>query len=427
MKKLTAIVIGAGHRGTRYADIMAQCPEKFQVIGVAESIKARREALVQKHSISDENIYESWEQILDRKKFADVAIIATMDRMHLEPALKAMELGYDLLLEKPVTPTPEECIAIYKKANECKTKVLVCHVLRYTPFFKKIKECIDSGMVGDVISIEHTEAVGNAHQSHSFVRGNWSNSDESSFMLLQKSCHDLDILQWLIGKKCKRIQSFGSLTYFKKSNAPKGSPEYCIEGCPSADSCPYNVLKLYFDNEEYDWFKRHLADKVEPSDDEILNALKTTQYGKCVYKCNNNVVDHQTVNMEFEDDVTVVFTMCAFTKGGRKIHIMGTKGELTASMNDSSFEIFDFLTRETKEIPISAKVSGDSIMSGHGGGDDGIVDALYDYLTGVIGAEDVSEIGVSAQNHMLAFAAEKSRLDGKVIDMEAFCSQYYNN
>ncbi len=427
MKKFTAIVIGAGHRGTRYADIMAQCPEKFQVIGVAEPIKARREALVQKHLVPDENIYESWEQILDRKKFADVAIIATMDRMHLEPALRAMELGYDLLLEKPVTPTPEECIAIYKKAKECKTKALVCHVLRYTPFFKKIKECIDSGMVGNVISIEHTEAVGNAHQSHSFVRGNWANSDESSFMLLQKSCHDLDILQWLIGKKCKRIQSFGSLTYFKKSNAPQGSPEYCIEGCPSADSCPYNALKLYCGNEEYAWFKRHLADKVDPSDDEILNALKTTQYGKCVYKCNNNVVDHQTVNMEFEDDITVVFTMCAFTKGGRKIHIMGTKGELTASMNDSNLEFFDFLTRETKEIPIFSKVIGDSIMSGHGGGDEGIVDALYDYLTGVIEADNVSEIGVSAQNHMLAFAAEKSRLDGNIIDMEAFCRRYYDN
>lgn len=427
MKKLTAIIIGAGLRGTRYAEGMAKFSDKFDVIGVAEPVRVRRENLIQKHSIPEENVYDSWEKILDREKFADVAVIATMDRMHIAPALKAMELGYNLLLEKPVTPTPEECVAIYKKAKECNVKLMVCHVLRYTAFFKRIKECIDSGMIGDVISIEHTEAVGNAHQSHSFVRGNWSNSNESSFMLLQKSCHDLDILQWLIGKKCKKIQSFGSLTYFKESNAPKGSPEYCIEGCPSAETCPYNALKLYIENKEFSWFKRHLTDSVKPSEEEILSRLKTTQFGKCVYKCNNNVVDHQTVNMQFEDDVTVVFTMCAFNKGGRKIHIMGTKGELTASMDSEIFEIFDFLTRETKEIDVNAGVIGDSIMGGHGGGDDGIVYSLYEYLTGAVSDENISEIGISVQNHMMAFAAEESRLTGTVIDMEEFCNRYYKD
>lgn len=424
MKKFTAIVIGAGHRGTRYADIMAENSDKFKIIGVAEPIKARREAIVAKHSVPEQNIYESWEQILDREKFADIAILATMDRMHLEPAIKAMELGYDLLLEKPVTPTPDECALLCKKAKQCGVKVMVCHVLRYTAFFKKLKECIDSGMLGDIVSIEHTEAVGNAHQSHSFVRGNWSNSDESSFMLLQKSCHDLDILQWLIGKDCKKIQSFGSLSYFKRGNAPENSPEYCIDGCPVSETCPYNALKLYKGNDEYSWFKRHLADNVDPSDDEIIHALKTTNYGKCVFKCNNNVVDHQTVNMEFEDDITVVFTMCAFTKGGRKIHIMGTKGEITAEMSEPHFKFFDFLTRETQNIEVLSSVLGDSIMSGHGGGDEGIIDALYDYLTGAATSDDVSEIGVSAKNHMLAFAAEKSRLESRIIDMDEFCRDY---
>ena len=424
MNKLTAIVIGAGHRGTRYADIMADNPDKFKVIGVAEPIKARRESLVKKHNIPEENIYESWEQILERDKFADLVVLATMDRMHLEPALKAMELGYDILLEKPVTPTPEDCSMLCAKAKACGVKVVVCHVLRYTAFFKKIKECIDSGMLGNIVSIEHTEAVGNAHQSHSFVRGNWSNSDESSFMLLQKSCHDLDILQWLIGKKCKKIQSFGSLSYFKKENAPENAPEYCIDGCPVADTCPYNALKLYAGNEEYAWFKRHLSDRVDPPDEEVIHALKTTNYGKCVFKCNNNVVDHQTVNMEFENDITVVFTMCAFTKGGRKIHIMGTKGEISAEMNEPCFKYFNFLTRETQNIEVLSSVLGDSIVSGHGGGDEGIVDALYDYLTGSLEAQDVSEIGVSAKNHMLAFAAEKSRLEGKIIDMDEFFKEY---
>ena len=427
MKKLTAIVIGAGLRGSRYAEGMAKFPDKFEIVGVAESIKERRDNLVSKYSIPSENVYESWEQILNTNKIADVAIIATMDRMHLEPALKAMDMGYNLLIEKPVTPTPEESVAIYKKAKECNVKVMVCHVLRYTAFFRKIKECIDSGMLGDVVCIEHTEGVGNTHQSHSFVRGNWSNSKESSFMLLQKSCHDLDILQWLIGKKCKKVQSFGSLTYFKESNAPQGSPEYCIEGCPVSETCPYNALKVYVDNKEFSWFTRHLTDSVKPSHEEIINRLKTTQFGKCVYKCNNDVVDHQTVNMQFEDDITVAFTMCAFTKGGRRIHIMGTKGELTASMERETFEVFDFLTRETKEIDINSAVLGDGIMGGHGGGDDGILYSLYDYLTGNISSESVSEIGVSVQNHMIAYAAEESRMNGTVVDMEEFCNRYYKN
>ena len=213
--------------------------------------------------------------------------------------------------------------------------------------------------------------------------------------------------------------------YFKRENAPDGSPEYCIEGCPVADECCYNAVKMYCGNDEFDWFRRHVADNVDPSDEEVTEALRKTMYGKCVYKCNNNVVDHQTVNMEFEEGITVSFTMSAFTKGGRKIHIMGTKGEITASMNESSFEFFDFLTRQTRNIEADSVVTGDSIVGGHGGGDEGIVESLYDYLTGGISGEDISEIGISAQNHMLAFAAEKSRLEDIVVDVEEFCREYH--
>lgn len=425
MKVLTAILIGAGHRGTRYTDIMAEQSEKFRIVGVAEPIKERRDALKNKHSISSADVYESWESLLERGRIADVAIIATMDKMHLEPAFKAMELGYNLLIEKPLAPDAEECAAIYRKSAECGVKAMVCHVLRYTPFFSTLKKYLDSGKIGDIISIEHTEAVGNLHYSHSFVRGNWSNTSESSFMLLQKSCHDLDILQWLIGRKCKKIHSFGSLNWFKRDNAPENSPEYCIDGCPAADTCCYNALRLYCGNEEYEWFRRHVADSANPTDEEVLTALRKTQYGKCVFKCNNDVVDHQTVNMEFDGGATVTFTMCAFTKGGRKIHIMGTKGEINASMNCTSFEHFDFLTRETKRIEIESAVIGDSIVGGHGGGDEGIVESFYDYITGKLTADEVSEIGISAQNHMLAFAAEKSRLEGTVVDIEEFCKEYH--
>lgn len=427
MKQYSVIVIGAGSRGTIYTDIMANQLEKFKVVGVAEPIKERLEYIKEKHGIAPDNCFDTWEKILAVPKMADIAIISTMDRMHLEPSIKALEAGYDLLLEKPAAPTPEECATILKKAKECGRKIIVCHVLRYTPFFMKLKKIIDDGILGDVISIEHIEGVGNLHQSHSFVRGNWGNSERSSFMLLQKCCHDLDILQWLLSKDCHKIQSFGSRTYFRVENAPEGAPERCVDGCPHADTCYYNAVKLYYDDKNNLWFREAAAQKHRPTDEEMLLALRTTQFGKCVFRCDNDVVDHQTVNMEFDGGTTVSMTMSAFTKGGRRVHIMGTKGELNATMGapaDKAFELFDFATREYRYLDAEIAVSGDSIVTGHGGGDSGIIDALYSYMTDKLEASEVSEIGVSCRNHMLAFAAEDSRLSGNVIDFGEYIEKY---
>jgi len=427
MKRLKVIVIGAGSRGKGYTDIMSGSPEKFQVVGVAEPVESRREYIKEKHGVEEKYCFDTWEKILDIPKFADVAIIATMDRMHLEPAIKALELGYDLLLEKPATPTAEECGIILKKAKECGRKIIVCHVLRYTKFFGRLKELIQNGTLGEVMSIQHIEAVGNVHQSHSFVRGNWGNSERSSFMLLQKCCHDLDILQWLLEKDCKKIHSFGNRTYFKSENAPEGSPERCHEGCPVGDTCPYNAVKLYYDDKGNDWFRGAASGEYNPTDEQVMEALKNTQYGKCVFKCDNDVVDHQVVNMEMEDGTTIAMTMTAFTKGGRETRVMGTKGELVAVMdaeNGKQFRLYDFETRETKYLDSQITTLGDSITSGHGGGDEGIIESLYGYLTGELAAEKVSEIGISCKNHMLAFAAEESRLTGKVVDIKEFCERY---
>lgn len=427
MKQFSVIVIGSGGRGQRYTDIMAEHPDKFKVVGVAEPIEDRLEYIKTKHGIPDGHCFDTWEKILDIPKFADIAIISTMDRMHFEPAVKALELGYDLLLEKPAAPTPEECALIMKKAAECGRKVMVCHVLRYTPFFMKLKKIIDDGILGDVMSIEHIEGVGNLHQSHSFVRGNWGNEQHSSFMLLQKCCHDLDILQWLLSKQCKRIQSFGSRSYFRAENAPEGAPERCTDGCPHADTCYYNAVKLYYDDKNNAWFRDAAALKPKPTDEEVMHALKTSQYGKCVFKCDNNVVDHQTVNMEFDGGTTVSMTMSAFTVGGRKLHVMGTKGELNATMGapaDKAFELYDFATHGIKPLDVEIPVTGDSIVSGHGGGDTGIVNALYQYLTGKLNADQVSEIGVSCRNHMLAFAAEEARNSGTVVNTEEYIEKY---
>ncbi len=427
-----AIVIGAGSRGQIYTDIMAKHPDLFKVVGVAEPLDDRREYIKEKHGVADEHVFDTWEKILDIPKFADVAIIATMDRMHTEPAIKALELGYDLLLEKPVAPTPEECALIAAKAKECGRKILVCHVLRYTPFFRTLKKLINDGVVGEVVNIEHIEGVGNIHQSHSFVRGNWGNEDRSSFMLLQKCCHDIDILQWLLDKECKKIQSFGSTMHFRRENAPEGSPEFCVEGCPVGETCLYNAMKLYYEAKGNHWFRcaATLKPTGKDTDEAVLEALKTTQYGKCVYKCDNNVVDHQTVNMQFEGGALISMTMSAFA-GGRRLRIMGTKGNLVANMSlpaNKAFELYTFgagLGADKKEIlDIDYSNIGDSITGGHGGGDDGIIADLYRYIMEDYSSEDLSEIGISAKNHMIVFAAEEARHRDIVVDVEKFTNRY---
>lgn len=423
MRKIKAILIGAGSRGTCYTDIMAKYPEKFQVVAVAEPIESRRNHIKELHNIPEHLCFTDYKPLLKLGKIADLAVICTMDRDHFDPSMLAIELGYDLLLEKPITPTAEECVKITKAAEKHNVKVVICTVLRYTSLFIRLKDIIDSGKIGDVISVNHEECVGNVHQSHSFVRGRWGNFEKSSTMLLQKSCHDIDILQWLIGKKCKKVQSFGALTYFVKKNAPISSPDYCVEGCPVGETCPYNAVKLYFDDKDNNWFRKAATELYAPTDDDVLKAITEKQYGKCVYKCNNNVVDHQTVNMLFEDDITLTFTMNAFNKGGRFIHIMGTKGELRAALSgDEPIRLYDFEAKETTEIPSTGM---DGINGGHGGGDDGIVYTLYDYLTENYNGKSIPTIEESCYNHLLTFAAEESRINGTVVDVEKYINELY--
>ena len=341
---------------------------------------------------------------------------ATMDRDHFEPAMMAIDLGYDLMLEKPITPTPEQCIALTENAEKHGVRVVICTVLRYTPLFIKLKEIIDSGRIGKVMSINHEECVEFVHQSHSFVRGNWGNSERSSVMLLQKSCHDMDILQWLLGKKCKKVQSFGSLSYFTAENAPEGAPERCIEGCPVGDTCIYNSVKLYLESDS-NWFRSAATKLVKSSDEDVKKSLLESNYGKCVFHCDNDVVDHQTVNMLFEDDVTVTFTMNAFNTGGRYINIYGTKGEIRAALKgDTPIKVYDIVSKETEEIPSSGT---DGVLGGHGGGDAGIIKTLYSYMIGEYNGVSVPTIQESCYNHLITFAADHARKTGTVVDVEA--------
>ena len=433
MKKLTGIIIGAGSRGGGYANLMKEMPDAYSIVGVAEPVKERNDRIKNMFNIKDENCYTSWEYILDRPKFADFAVIATQDAMHFEPAMKALELGYDLLLEKPISPSPEECRIIAETAEKYGRKVIVCHVLRYTKLYKTVKSVLMSGRIGEIMSVEWLEAVGNKHMSHSFVRGHWRNKEESCAMILAKSCHDLDAIQWLIGKKCKKVQSFGSLGFFKKENKPEGAPERCIDGCPHAESCPYDTAKLYQGEGAMggNWFRSAATDTVVPTEQQVENALRNTRYGKCVFSSDNNVVDHQVVNMEFEGGATVSFTMTGLTPDGmgRMFRFYCTKGMLEVGAKNNIVYLTEFekhkegfTTKVTEEIDVSRieDAGGIGITSGHGGGDGGIIAALYEELNGTYTGFSVSTARESYLNHLLSFAAEESRLNGTVIDIDEF-------
>lgn len=419
MKKVKFILIGAGNRGTTYAKLGAEnCPE-FELVGVADPDPVRRNYIKEKFNLPEECCFTTWEDILAMPKWADAAIIATQDQLHFAPAMKAIELGYELLLEKPAAPTPEECLQIARAAEKKGVRVVVCHVLRFTPFFRLLKQLIDEGRVGKVMNIVHVECVGNVHQSHSYVRGNWRNSETSTPMILAKSCHDLDIIQWLLDEPCTRVQSFGSLSYFCKENKPEGAPEYCIDGCPVEKDCPYSALKIYRDR-GFPSFCCSATKKHSPTDEDLMETVRESSYGKCVFQSDNNVVDHQVVNLEYRSGATVSFNMSAFNRGGRKVRIMGTKGEIAAEMNQDYITLFDFATREETKIIIADAVKDESIRGGHGGGDRGIIRSFCQLLAGSYEGNSVTDIFTSVKNHITAFAAEEARLSGETILMENY-------
>ncbi|MBR4863783.1 MAG: Gfo/Idh/MocA family oxidoreductase [Oscillospiraceae bacterium] len=427
MNTYSVIIIGAGNRGSNYSRKLDVLRDRYKVVAVAEPVEGRRNYVKELYDLPDDMCFTSWQDILSRPKLADIAIVATMDNEHYEPAMKAIELGYNLLLEKPVAPTPQQCADIANAAKAKGVEVLVCHVLRYTPFYKRVKELVLDGTIGDIVSVVAVEAVGNVHQSHSYVRGNWHSEADTTPMLLAKSCHDLDIIQWLVDKPCTKVSSFGSLTYFTEKNAPEGSPVRCIDGgCPVEDTCPYNCRKLYYDDKDNAWFRkastRGIAKEYMPTDEEVMTALKTTDFGLCVFHANNDVVDHQVVNMEFEGGITASFTMNAFNKGGRYIRLFGTKGELFANMSDTEITVYTFEDKQTHTYTVAE--TEESILGGHGGGDQGIVSELHEYLSGNYTGWCAANIQISVQNHMIGFAAEKARHNNTVEDVQKYAAEY---
>ena len=415
---VTAITLGAGGRGNVYGNYGLQFPKELNIIGVAEPIAIRNKRYAEKHTIVDKNRFDTWEHVFDRPKFADAVIISTPDDLHYGPCMKALEMGYDVLLEKPIAPTEKECLDILNLANKTGRIVAVCHVLRYAPYFIKLREMIQSGSIGKLISIQHLEPIEHIHMSHSYVRGNWHNSKETTPIILAKSCNDLDILRWIIDKPCKNIAAFGSLKWFKKENAPDGSTNRCSDGCAVEKTCPYSALKIY--NKPDGWSSVFdFPDDISKHEEYLLEQLKTTNYGRCVYRMENDQPDHYVTSMEFEDEITANFSMEAFTSyHGRRTRIMGSHGDITGDM--TAFTHTDFLTGKITKWDISIEEDKNSGYqgSGHGGGDWGLVTDFINAVKKQDASLLTSTIDASVESHIMGFMAEKSRETKETIPIQ---------
>lgn len=406
------VLIGAGSRGMTYGPNARS--HGIQIAAVADRRPDRLKNAGDRLEVPENMRFSDAGELFSLGKIADAAIIATQDRDHFVHVMQALDCGYDILLEKPISPDPRQCIAIEEKANALGRKITVCHVLRYTNFFGEIRQILDSGELGKIVAIKHSENIGSFHMAHSFVRGNWRNDTLSSPIIMQKSCHDLDILLWLTGAHCTKVAAFGSLSYFREENAPAGSGDRCLT-CPVADTCRYDAWKCY-----QPVLGQWPTDVVclEQTEEALKAALETGSYGRCVYRCDNNVCDHMSVAMEFDNGVTATFSLTAQTSAcHRKIHIMCEDGEIEA--DDGARQII-----VTKHVSSQADTFSQRVInvrtngSGHGGGDAGIMDDFCKSIGKE--TESRSSISRSVESHLMACAIEQARVTGTVVDMAEY-------
>ena len=408
---VSVIVIGAGNRGTGFARYIKSHPEAGRIVGVAEPRDAWRESFAAEHDLPADRVFNDWTEIAQRERFADAVVITTQDRQHTAPAVAMAERGYHMMLEKPMAPTADECRRIVSAVTEAGVIFAVGHVMRYTDFTQQLKALLDREVIGTVWSIQHLEPVGYWHQAHSYVRGNWRREDESAPMLLAKSCHDIDWLRYMIGEPIRRVSSFGRLSHFKKECKPDGAADRCLD-CALEDGCPYSAKKLYVTLAE----KGHFGWPVEVithdhTMDGVMAALRDGPYGRCVYACDNDVVDHQVVNIEFASGQTAAFTMTAFTPGGhRKTRIFGTHGEIEA--DGRYIRITYFRDKSTEEIDTQA--ADGSITGGHGGGDPRLMERFLRAVATGDRSEILSGPAETLETHLAVFAAETARHAGTV-------------
>lgn len=413
-RPISVIVIGAGSRGKTYARFAGMYPDAMKVVGVSDLNVFRRKSMAKLYGVPEENQFGDFSEVFKREKFADAVVIATPDNLHFDPCMTALSMGYDVLLEKPAAQTEKECRAILKQAKKYDRIVAIGHVLRYAPYFVALRHAVQSGEIGDLVSIQHQEPIQYAHMAHSYVRGKWRSSKATTPIILAKSCHDLDIIRWIVNKPCKVVAAEGSLSFFKRENMPEGATEKCTDGCPHEATCPYSAIDIYVRR------KAHLGvfDLPDRRDEKaIMEKIRTTEYGRCVFRCDNDQCDHYVTTLLFEDGITASFTMDAFTPwGGRRTRIMGTKGYIEG--DGKKFTIIDFRTRKRKVWNKNIREIEEYKHAGHGGGD---VVLTRDFVEAVAAHDHnklSSSIDASIESHVIGFKAEESRLSMRKVKIK---------
>lgn len=418
-KPITAIIVGAGHRSIIYADYSLEHPDELQIVGIADPDKARVEDAVKKYGIPQENCFKNAEELAKRERFADVIINGTMDKDHVSTSIPLLKAGYDMLLEKPFAVSKAEMTELVDVVNKHGNKVMVCHVLRYSEFYKEIKKTVSQGEIGEIISIQLCEDVSYHHYATSYVRGKWANSDRSkTSMLLAKCCHDIDLMMWIMGDlKPEYVTSAGSLLYFNKDNAPEDAGERCMVDCKYVDTCNLSAKRIYLDLpgkwDFYVWPELHHA-----SYEEKYEYLKNiSPYGRCAYKCDNNVADHQTVMIKFSNGATGTHNLtagCAFSK--RIIRVIGTKGEINGVFEDQKFTV-SYINPHNDNDHTDRVVDlsqNHSASIGHGGGDHSLVADFIKYINESEPSISCTSLDDSVLGHLVVFCADESMANGSI-------------
>lgn len=411
----TVAIIGAGDRGSRYARILTD-QGLARVVAVAEPMAERLGKVAASALIPPTGHFADWREMLGRERFADAVIVATRDELHHEPTVAALDAGYHVLVEKPMATTEAQATEMVETAERTGQILAVCHVLRYTAYTRALREIIDSGVIGEIVSVEHLEPVGWWHHAHSYVRGNWRREDESTFMLMAKSVHDIDWLDHVVGRPVARVSSFGSLQHFRPQNRPAGAADRCVD-CAVEPTCPYSAPRLYLaclDDPDPEPWPLSVVTAARTRDG-VLDALREGPYGRCVYACDNDVVDHQIVGMEYVGGATASFTMVAFSPHMfRRTRIFGSHGYLEG--DGASITVTDFRTGAVRPIELPS-AGGPGAGDGHGGGDAGLLRAFAAAIRTGRPDDYLTPIGDSLASHKVTWSAERARLTGTVIEV----------
>ena len=391
-----------------FGDLVAGMPDLGRVTAVAEPRDAYRQRFAQRHGLPERGVFRDWREFFDGPRRCDAVVVSTLDRDHVGPAVAASRGGYHLLLEKPMAVTLEDCRTIAGAQAAAGTVSSVCHSLRYHAGFAALKEAVAAGRIGRPVTMDQLEQVTWWHQAHSFVRGNWGREERSTFMLLAKSCHDIDYLAHLASPSaCRRVCSYGSLAYFNRANAPADSADRCLD-CPREPRCPYSAVRAYVDADRESWPAVVVA--ADHSREAHLEAIRTGPYGRCVWRADNDVVDHQVVALEFDGGLTATFTMTAFTQhDGRQIRVHGTEGEI--EFTEERMQVRTFADRRDQDVAFEAEEGG------HGGGDARVVRSFLAAVQRGDPSLVSTDIQESLRTHTIVFAAERSRRTGRAVEL----------